>query len=129
MKPKSNNIAHILPAKPVSKTAASTAKKEVLARLKNDKNNDASVGLSKNDNGDYVVIVKFAKKPTKKLIAALSKGLPVSIQVEVVEAAVALTKQAPSNLLVNMTQGILQAVKKVAKKAKKTKTGSKTIKK
>jgi hypothetical protein len=120
--------------KPVSKTAASAAKKEVLSRLK-DNNSTASVGLGKNDNGDYVVVVKFAKKPSKRLVSALSKGLTVEVQTEVVEAAVALSpkkdkalpeKLLPEALLTTLTQGVLKVVQQVVKKKASKKTNKKT---
>jgi hypothetical protein len=130
--------------KPVSKTAASAAKKEVLSRLK-DNNSTASVGLGKNDNGDYVVVVKFASKPTKKLIAALSKGLTVEVQTEVVETAVALStpkkekalstnekvlaeKLLPEALLNSLTQGVLKVVQQVVKKKAPKKANKKSKK-
>lgn len=142
MTTKSKSTKKTTAPKTVSKTAASAAKKEVLARLKDNK--DASVGLGKNDNGDYVVVVKFAKKPSKKLLAALSKGLSVEIRTEVVETAVALStkekslptkekalttsKLLPESLLVNLTQGILKAVKQAAKKTTSKKATPKKTK-
>lgn len=70
-----------------SKKQAQAAKKTVQERLGE---TDASVGLTVDADGSYVVAIRFAKKPTKKLIASLTKGLDVKVETTVVEAVAAL---------------------------------------
>jgi hypothetical protein len=71
----------------VTKTQAQAAKKTVQERLGEA---DASVGLTKTEDGSYAVLVSFKKKPSKKLATSLSKGLDVTVTLEVVETAIAL---------------------------------------
>ena len=70
-----------------TKKQAQTAKTEVQKRLGK---TDASVGLTKTNDGSYAVLVSFKSKPTKKLIKELSKGLDVKVETEVVETVAAL---------------------------------------
>jgi hypothetical protein len=71
----------------ITKKQAQEAKAEVKKRLGDA---DASVGFTKNEDGDWAVLVSFKKKPTKKLVSQLAKGLDVKVITEVVEAAMAL---------------------------------------
>ena len=77
---------------PSTKQEAQAAKKIVSERL-SEAGVSAAVGLSHNEEEGYVVAIRLQSKPTKKLLASLSKKLNVAISVEVVEAAVALKKE------------------------------------
>lgn len=95
-----------------TKKQAQVAKAEVQKRLGD---TDASVGLTTDKDGNYIVAVRFKSKPTKKFVTKLTKGLDVSVETEVIEAVMAETV-------------IKKVTKKAAKKASK-KSAKKTPRK
>jgi len=104
-----------------TKKQAQVAKAEIQKRLGD---TDASVGLTTDKDGSYIVAVRFKSKPTKKFVTTLTKGLDVSVETEVIDAVMA--QPAPKKVAKKAAK---KASKKSAKKTPRKPAAKKTSKK